>query len=289
MTFLSCCVIDDIHCCKSTVLSDFGTGLGLWTLFALLCTDLVAKTGEIPSGPGLSDRMPKQAGLCEHTKPRGGLTGHAWAMCCLLLMTARGLGILFRHALGHFMAPCLDLVLSWVHAGKRHSQKGVCTEKVVSSIPSLFAYGYSNLHQQLSQVVGDPKRQHRGWQRSFWRERGLCLTQRLGDSWSSRAKMAQDWDLGHHQAHVREWAVQLRSTSLTPLLQAWLQAKASPTSGEENLVPSAPCQTRVALQAPKDLNSESTACRGSCKWNSWGCWGTVAAALVSLPNMKVEL
>lgn len=36
MNFPSCCVIDDIHHCKGTVLSDFGTGLGLWMLFALL-------------------------------------------------------------------------------------------------------------------------------------------------------------------------------------------------------------------------------------------------------------
>lgn len=119
-------------------------------LFALLCTDMVAKTRKIPSGPGLSDRMPKQAGLCEHTKPRRGLTGDAWAMCCLLLMTACGSGILFRHVLGHFTAPCLDLVLPQVHAGKRHSQRGACADKVVSAVPSLFAYGYSDLHQQLA-------------------------------------------------------------------------------------------------------------------------------------------
>lgn len=129
--------------------------------FALLCTDLVAKTREIPSGPGLSDRMPKQAGLCEYTKPRGGLTRDVWDVCCLLLMSACGSGILFRHVLGHFTASCLDLMLPWVHAGKRHGQRGACAGEVVSYVPSLPMDTLICIRSWLT-ASGDSKRQHRG-------------------------------------------------------------------------------------------------------------------------------
>lgn len=53
------------------------------------------------------------------------------------------------HVLGHFTAPCLGL-----HAGERHGQGGRCAGKVVSSVPSPFACGYSYLPWQLAHSAG---------------------------------------------------------------------------------------------------------------------------------------
>lgn len=235
MNFTSCCVNDDIHCCKSTLITDFGTGLGLWALFSLLYTDLVAKTWNVGQGA--------KAGWAMRAHETKG-SFHWWCLGHVLLI-AGDCTWLKHPLLAHLGA--FHSTMPWVQAAKRHGQRGTCAGEVDTSVPALPMDTLMCIGSSLT-AAGDPKRRHRGV--SGGRE---------------------DSALGRHQAlhgHLRErghkgdtWTT-IRKTCECSCSDIPYQpddpaaSKAaggtSHTSGDNISVPSAQCQTQVSLQAPRE-------------------------------------
>lgn len=158
MTFPSCCVIDDIHRCKSTVLSDFGTGLGA------VCSALhwLGSKGQRATLRIRAAAQDAKAGWAVWARETKGLFN--WRHLDHMLLLAdecMWLGHLLqavRCVSVYFVVPWLDLVLPW--AGKRHGQRGACASEGISSELSPFAYEYSGLPWQLACSPKRSKRQH---------------------------------------------------------------------------------------------------------------------------------
>lgn len=215
----------------------------------MLCTDLVAETWEIGSGPGNVGQDTKAGWAVQAHETKGSFhhQGGAWAVCFLLLVTACGLSILFWHVLGHFTAPCLDLVLPWVHTGERHGQRGACADEVDTSVPSLPTNTLMCISSWLT-APGGPKRQHRGASRGR-ADSALCRDQDIhghlrqrwhkGDTWTTiRHTSEPNCSGAQHQPHDPAASKAAR--------RHWS------TSGEDIPAPSAHGQSQVPLQASRE-------------------------------------
>lgn len=156
MNFTSCCVNDDIHCCKSTLITDFGTGLGLWTLFSLLYNDLVAKTWDIGSRPGNVGQGAKAGWAVRAHETKGSF--HWWCLGHVLLDA--GDCTWLKHPLLARLG-AFHSTMPWVQAAKRHGQRGTCADGVDTSVPSLPRDNQLCIGSSLP-APGDPKRRHRG-------------------------------------------------------------------------------------------------------------------------------
>lgn len=101
--------------------------------------------------------------------------------------------------------------------------------------------------------------------------------------------LCRDWVICGHLRQQQHEAVYTPTASEAAGEDQSCQWGGHPGAISPRSDPSGITSTRVASQVPEGPGSKGAVCRESCKQNNWGCRGAVAAALVSLTNMKVEL
>lgn len=248
MNFTSCCVNDDIHCCKSTLITDFGTGLRQWTLPSLLYTDLVAKTWGRGSGPGNVGQSAKAVWALWAHKTKGSF--HWWCLGRVLLVA--GDCTWLKHplllCLGHFTAPCLVLVLPCVQL-VRGTAREVPVQMKWTPLYRLCLWIFwcasaaGSQHQEIPKgSTEDGRGAARGREDSV-----LCRDQVI------HGHLRQRWHKGDTWATIRHSVSQAARASSTSLMTLRQEGGTSHTRGEDIPVPSAYGQTQVSLQAPREV------------------------------------